>query len=274
MVPLFSTGEYHTAICLGSVVGKDLSNHARDSRVLSMLLILRKLSKHQRTPLNIIAENYQDQTSGLAVVPLNRSREADFVNTTAIKSRSLVMNLAYPEIQDALSELIVSVPNTPEVGFIETRALGIQGATTSFGAVQHILSGIYKGRASSIGYFHENKMCLCPLPTEKILWSDRYRIIVIYRKQTANLKSLLKSRALLRNLTQYGAPDTASLSTILSQNSDLSEGKIDDSENNNNHSQQIIEENDVNNTETKTENDVSCDDMLSPVPTLSLNVYN
>mmetsp|Transcript_35074 Transcript_35074/g.45218 ORF Transcript_35074/g.45218 Transcript_35074/m.45218 type:complete len:848 (-) Transcript_35074:709-3252(-) len=129
MVPLFSTGEYHTAICLGSVVGKDLSNHARDSRVLSMLLILRKLSKHQRTPLNIIAENYQDQTSGLAVVPLNRSREADFVNTTAIKSRSLVMNLAYPEIQDALSELIVSVPNTPEVGFIETRALGIQGAT-------------------------------------------------------------------------------------------------------------------------------------------------
>jgi len=31
--------------------------------------------------------------------------------------------------KDALSELIVSVPNTPEVGFIETRALGIQGAT-------------------------------------------------------------------------------------------------------------------------------------------------
>jgi hypothetical protein len=125
MEPLFEVSEYHTAICLGSVVGADLSNHVKDARVLSMLLILRKLSRKQGTPLNIIAENCQDQTSGLAMVPLNRARDADFVNTTAIKSRSLVMNLAYPEIQDALSELIVSIPNTPEVGFIEVAALGI-----------------------------------------------------------------------------------------------------------------------------------------------------
>ena len=40
----------------------------RDARVLSMLLVLRALAKKGDT-MHVIAENQQDQTSGLAVCP-------------------------------------------------------------------------------------------------------------------------------------------------------------------------------------------------------------
>ncbi len=57
--------------------------------------------------------------SKLAVVPSasgwwgtdkNKQREPDFINLQAIIARSLTMNLAYPQIQDAMSELLGAVP--------------------------------------------------------------------------------------------------------------------------------------------------------------------
>ena len=45
MAPLLETKTFNVAICLGSVVGAHLGSSAMDSRVLSMLLILRKLTK-------------------------------------------------------------------------------------------------------------------------------------------------------------------------------------------------------------------------------------
>ena len=58
-------GFYFTsAICLGSVPGLDLPSHAQDARILSMLMILRKISSKSKapTPMHIIAENTEDQT--------------------------------------------------------------------------------------------------------------------------------------------------------------------------------------------------------------------
>lgn len=84
----------------------DYSPSAADSRVLTMLLCLRKLDSvramraaergEEPPALHVVAENQQDQTAKLAVVPrINSSgKEPDFVNTQAIIARSIAMNLA------------------------------------------------------------------------------------------------------------------------------------------------------------------------------------
>ena len=57
--------EYTAAICLGqSVVGKELSPAACDGRILSMILLLKKLTKEHKYKwsMHIVAENQQDQT--------------------------------------------------------------------------------------------------------------------------------------------------------------------------------------------------------------------
>ena len=86
--PLFeaSTHPFHTAICLGTVVGRELPSHVSDARILSMLLILRKLTFKQAEPLHIIAENKEDQTSQIGLAPRVgvRGFEPDFINTQAI----------------------------------------------------------------------------------------------------------------------------------------------------------------------------------------------
>ena len=64
---------FNTAVCLGNVVGADIPSYARDSRVLSTMLILRQLtsdsthSKWADRSMHIVAENQMDQTQHLAV---------------------------------------------------------------------------------------------------------------------------------------------------------------------------------------------------------------
>ena len=113
----------------GSVAGKDLGLEAMDSRILSMLLILRKLSResqhHDATEMHIIAENFMDQTASLAVVPqASYSHEPDFVNTVAIKSRSLAMTLAYPEIQVPQHSYSHQIPQHPLPSAYYCRSIG------------------------------------------------------------------------------------------------------------------------------------------------------
>lgn len=121
---------FTSAICLGAIIGRDVPPHAQDARILSMLMILRQVAaKHKAPfPMHIIAENNEDQTSSLAVVPsasaankqqaeegVRKSSEPDFINLQAIIARSLTMNLAYPQIQDAMSELLGATPYTPNI---------------------------------------------------------------------------------------------------------------------------------------------------------------
>ena len=123
---------FTSAICLGAIVGCDLPPHAQDARILSMLMILRQVAATHKAPfpMHIIAENTEDQTSSLAVVPSSsavlatgaeeegsrsKSNEPDFINLQAIIARSLTMNLGYPQIQDAMSELLGATPFTPNI---------------------------------------------------------------------------------------------------------------------------------------------------------------
>ena len=67
-------------------MGKDPPPESRDARILSMILILRQLTRDHKTPMHIIAENQQDQTSQIAMAPKvgTGGNEPDFINTQAI----------------------------------------------------------------------------------------------------------------------------------------------------------------------------------------------
>ena len=73
---------FDVGICLGSVSGKKMPPEAQDSRVLTMLLILRDITAEKNLTMHVIAENEMEQTSGLALAPSRgKSHEPDFVNT-------------------------------------------------------------------------------------------------------------------------------------------------------------------------------------------------
>jgi len=179
---------FDTAICLGSVVGKHLAPAARDARVLSMLLVLRSLAKPGQG-MHVIAENQQDQTSGLAVCPPTNdgaSHEPDFINTQAIIARSLVQNLAYPQMQAALSELLSHGVQDAgaDLDFLTSHSCGIADKEVAVGVVQRIILELYQSRAQCIGFFEGAKLVLNPRASQKVHWSAKHRIIVIVRGGT------------------------------------------------------------------------------------------
>lgn len=59
MERLFSSRTFQTAIVLGTASGLIMPDAARDSRVLTILLILRRVSKLQGQTLHVVAENQQ-----------------------------------------------------------------------------------------------------------------------------------------------------------------------------------------------------------------------
>lgn len=59
MENLFSVHTFDTAVVLGTAAGLDMPAASRDSRVLTILLILRDLSHQQGYMLHVVAENQQ-----------------------------------------------------------------------------------------------------------------------------------------------------------------------------------------------------------------------
>jgi len=189
---------FTSAIVLGTVYSEVLDSCARDSRVLATLLVLRTVCQRRHLTLHCVAENQQDQTSLLALAPPKvfegqhagfehsedhpAVHESDFVNTQAIVARSLAMNVAFPQMWDAVSELVSSVPNSPEVEFVEPFHLGILGKKVSFGAVQHIMCSAYKGTGVAIGVAVKSDIRLQPRLGEVFEWGTHHRVIVIARR--------------------------------------------------------------------------------------------
>ena len=99
-----------------------------------------------------------------------------------IVARSLVVNLAFPQIWDAISEFVGSENLSPKVEFFESEVLGILGKTVSFGAVQHILMKLYNGSCVGIGYYLGSTMRLVVSPGTKVDWTAAPRVIVIIRR--------------------------------------------------------------------------------------------
>ena len=140
-----------------------------------------------------------------------------FRRLQTIVSRVLVMNLAYPQINDAVTELIM--PGGPEVSqsardenhnfrvvttcflsicaadalqidFLGPDQLGILGKAVSFGTVQYMVvmdvgSVEVEGDAVVIGYYEGSELVLTPSPDTKVTWTDYHRFVVIWRRESA-----------------------------------------------------------------------------------------
>jgi hypothetical protein len=174
---------FSTAIVLGSMAGIKLPSHSRDGRVMSICLILRKLSR-STGPLHVIAENSEDQTAMLSMAPRTgggQAHDPDFVNTQAIIARSLAMNMAYPQIQDALADLIGVHATSAEIVFVSASALGLVGSVLPFGAAAHLVHLVYHGRAVALGRIALADLSLAPRPDEDVEWTANHRLVCFRR---------------------------------------------------------------------------------------------
>jgi hypothetical protein len=195
MEGLFKKYTFDTAIVLGTAAGLDLPAASRDSRVLSILLILRSLSMSANSALHIVAENQQDQTATLAVAPKSNGYDPDFVNTQAIIARTLVMNLAYPEIQGAVSDLITNhARDSPNIMILEPDNLGILGQKANLGMIQVLLARKHNSRAVALGWFQGTKMVICPSFRKMVEFTEEYRIIIILRHPSSKSSSSVSER--------------------------------------------------------------------------------
>ena len=119
--------ELDTVIILGSQKErpgvKELSMRSKDTRILNIMLLLRRLwnerfdksyNKDEVKQFHVIGENHEDTTARIALVPnklekLDASgttyQEPDFINTQAIYARVITMTAAYPLLYPSLSEL-------------------------------------------------------------------------------------------------------------------------------------------------------------------------
>lgn len=118
--PVIMKNTIHTAIVLGTQTTVRLGAHHRDTRVLTILLLLRKLwsIKQEGVPMHIVGENNEDMTAQLALAPKRIGKirtEPDFVNSQAVSARALVQTLAYPLIQPAISDLFQESKNSAEI---------------------------------------------------------------------------------------------------------------------------------------------------------------
>lgn len=113
---IISSRNISTAIVLGTQRDIHLSQSSMDTRVMTILLLLRTLAKNKedQLPMHVIGENQEDATAKIALGPQldlhnNNTSEIeyhpDFVNTQAIYARVLTMTAAFPSIAEAIQEL-------------------------------------------------------------------------------------------------------------------------------------------------------------------------
>ena len=114
--PIVNEDTIHTAIVLGTQTEKRLSSYSEDTRMMSIMLLLRRLwmAKNEGisdpVPMHVVGENQEDMSAKLALAPPvvdddgmlgNDMHDPDFINTQAIYARVLVQTLAYPALKPA-----------------------------------------------------------------------------------------------------------------------------------------------------------------------------
>ena len=165
--------QYHSALVFGTQaipVDGD-SGESRDTRVLTILLILRSLCAERfgyKKKVHIITEIGEDQTALLALPPVVAGdfTKPDFVNTESIYARTLALGLAYPQINVSMGEIFLGVQagdGTPMLDLIDMKSLGLVGQSVPFGTIQYLVNELFDGYAVAIGFlFKGGDMLLAP----------------------------------------------------------------------------------------------------------------
>ena len=168
--PVIMDHTIDAAIVLGTQANHNLAGRHRDTRVMNIILMLRKLwnEKDEGVPMHIIGENTEDMTARLALAPPRHGQnmihngerfieyEPDFVNQVAVIARALVQTLAYPLIDSARSELFDDDPDSAQLVTVHTSEYVPVDTNLRYGVV----------RAAVLRAKGEHSICL------GMLWAD------------------------------------------------------------------------------------------------------
>ena len=168
--PVIMDHTIDAAIVLGTQANHNLAGRHRDTRVMNIILMLRKLwnEKDEGKPMHIVGENTEDMTARLALAPPRRGQnrihngerfieyEPDFVNQMAVVARALVQTLAYPLIDSARSELFDDDPDSAQLATVHASEYVPLNTKLSYGVV----------RAAVLRARGEHSICL------GVLWAD------------------------------------------------------------------------------------------------------
>ena len=168
--PVIMDHTIDAAIVLGTQANHNLAGRHRDTRVMNIILMLRKLwnEKGEGKPMHIVGENTEDMTARLALAPPRRGQnrihngerfieyEPDFVNQMAVVARALVQTLAYPLIDSARSELFDDDPDSAQLATVHASEYVPLNTKLSYGVV----------RAAVLRARGEHSICL------GVLWAD------------------------------------------------------------------------------------------------------
>ena len=196
MEPIISQTDIHTAIVLGTQNSIRLPPRAQDTRVMCIMLLLRKLSEKkigagkEAVPMHVVGENQEDMTARFALGPkqkgeehLNAYREPDFVNTQAIYARVMTQTMAYPIIRNAISDLFDETEGTATLELVPAGKYVPLHQTIPIGVVKQMVLLAPGERSVFLGYQSvEGELTIMPHHSLSRLFLEGEMFIVFRRK--------------------------------------------------------------------------------------------
>ena len=200
--PLIMKTTIHSTIVMGTQHTIRTDAKTRDTRVLCIFLLLRKLleKKHQLGysvyPMHLVGENQQDMTVKLALGPRDHEglmrRDPDFVNTQAINARVLCQTMAYPLIRNAVAELFSEDERQSSLEIPSADAYIPMEKELTFGLVQHLVQQAEGEQTVCIGFQDcTGKVSVIPHHSEKRKFVNGDKLIVFSRRDTGSVKESL-----------------------------------------------------------------------------------
>ena len=187
MRPIILNDTVHTAIVMGTQASVRLAGHHRDTRVLNIMLLLRKLwgIKAEGIPMHVVSENDQDMTARLALAPKRSGKvrtEPDFVNSQAISARALVQALAFPIIQPAIKDLFVESDDSANINVINCSEYVPLGQKMKYGVIRASVLRAKGERSICIGVmWGSGRISVLPPHDEVMTLGKNDRLVVLRR---------------------------------------------------------------------------------------------
>ena len=193
--PVIDENQIDGCIVLGTQANFRLAGKYRDTRVLNVILLLRKLchDKKDAPPMHVVGENTEDLTAKLALAPHRSGERAklvsgerrlqfepDFVNNMAVNARALVQTLAYPHIEQARSELFDERETSSGLINVDAREYVPLNVSMTFGVVRAIVLRAVGERSMCLGVvWGSGAVELLPNHDSTVRFTDDDRLVLL-----------------------------------------------------------------------------------------------
>jgi hypothetical protein len=186
----------YTYYFTGTQANVRLGGRFRDTRVLNIMLLLRKLwgVKHEGVPMHIVGENNEDMTARLALAPKRTGivtksgkkrtveHEPDFVNSQAVYARALVQTMAYPLIQPAINDLFEDSPGSCDIVILNANEYVPVGVDMTYGVVRSAVLLAKGERSFCIGIMYaKTGVELLPPHDKTVTFLEEDRLVLLKR---------------------------------------------------------------------------------------------